>query len=351
MPIFAIYKKYRIYCHIGFWLGYLLFFTFTWVGIEGSYAKSFFYEVIQLPSRLVMVYFGLYYLIPKFLLTKKYGQFIGYLLVSFLLVGVVQNFLDRSVYAYQIFGTTRLAPFWDWGYIMRCIVRSNSVFAVAAGLKILSFWFQKEQEALKLAQEKTTAELKFLKSQIQPHFFFNTLNTLYGLTLVNSKQAPELVLKLSELMRYMLYETRADKVPLQKEVQYLKNYIELEKMRFGNRFKVQFSIKGTLNGQQIAPMLLLPFVENAFKHSLEEEDNRAFITIDLSIQATYLSFKVENTIANNKKTALEIGGIGLENVRKRLSLLYPYKHQLRTLEEQGMYLVSLKIPLSNKKEV
>ena len=140
MPIFALYKKYRIYCHIGFWLGYLLFFTFTWVGIEGSYSKSFFYEVIQLPSRLVMVCFGLYYLMPAYLLTKQYGRFLVYLVLSFLVVGILQSWLDRTVYSYYIYGATRLDPFWDWGYILRCIVRSNSVFAVAAGLKILSIW-------------------------------------------------------------------------------------------------------------------------------------------------------------------------------------------------------------------
>ena len=346
MPLSAFYKKYKIYCHLGFWLGYLLFFTFTWVGIEGSYLKSFFYEIIQLPARLGMVYFGLYYLIPKFLLKRKYGQFTVYLLLAFLGVGIIQSFLDRHVYYYFVHNTTALAPFWDVGYMLRCIVRSNSVFAVAASLKILSFWFQKEQEALQLAQEKTTAELQFLKSQIQPHFFFNTLNTLYGLTLANSKKAPELVLKLSDLMRYMLYETRADSVLLKKEIQYLENYIELEKMRFGNRFNVQFGVNGSLNGQQIPPMLLLPFVENAFKHSLTEAENGAFIAIDLTINTNNLSFKVENTIAQDASTIKEVGGIGLKNVQKRLHLLFPETHQLKILAEQDLYLIHLQMPLS-----
>lgn len=346
MQLANLYKKYKIIFHIGFWLGYLLFFTFTWVGIEGSYRKSFFYEVIQLPTRLGMVYFGLYYLMPRFLLKRKYGQFTVYLLLAFLGVGIIQSLLDRIIFSYFIYGETRLTPFWDVGYVLRCIVRSNSVFAVAASLKILSFWFQKEQEAFVLAQEKTNAELKFLKSQIQPHFFFNTLNTLYGLTLTNSKKAPELVLKLSDLMRYMLYETRADKVPLKKEVQYLKNYIELEKMRFGDRFNVQFIVNGALNGQQIPPMLLLPFVENAFKHSLTEGENSAFIAIDLTIDTYNLSFKVENTIAKNKHSIKEAGGIGLENVQKRLDLLFPKKHHLKILAEQDLYLISLRIPLS-----
>ena len=345
MQLSKIYKKNRILFHIAFWGSYILFFTFAWAGMEGNYWDSFFYELAQLPVRLSMVYFGLYYLMPQYLLKKKYVLFIVYLIVAFLVVGIAQSFMDKVVYEYFKYGSVTYVPDWDTGYILRCIVRSNSVFAVAAALKILSFWFQKEQEALILQQEKTTAELNFLKFQIQPHFFFNTLNTLYGLTLTSSKKAPELVLKLSDLMRYLLYETRADKVPLKKEIQYLTNYMELEKMRFDNYYNIQFTINGSLDGQLIPPMLLLPFVENAFKHSLCEEENNAFIAIAISIHSDYLTFKVENTINKNEHSLNETGGIGLKNVKKRLDLLFPKTHQLKILAEQGMYLISLRIPL------
>lgn len=343
--MFTTYKKYRVCFHLGFWLGYLLFFAFAWTDADGNYWHSLLYELIQLPVRAGMVYFGLYFLMPRFLLTKKYVQFVLYLLLTFLIVGILQGFVDKMIYEYFLFGTFELKPIWDIGYMLRRIVRSNSIFAVAAGLKIVSFWFQKEKEALVLKQEKTNAELNFLKSQIQPHFFFNTLNTLYGLTLTNSQKAPQLVLQLSELMRYMLYETKAPTVSLQKEINHLDHFIELQKLRFGNRFKVQFNKSGDWQNQWIPPMLLLPFVENAFKHSLEEEKKQAFIAISLEVRQSRLFFVVENTMKNPHTGLIVREGIGLQNVKKRLALLFPQSHRLKIMEENGMHLISLQIPL------
>ncbi len=339
------YQKYRVLFHVGFWVAYILFFTIAWADEDGLW-NSLFYELVHLPVRAGQVYFGLYYLMPRFLLKRKYGQFVGYLLVSFLIVGFLQNFMTYYVYHQTVHGSFAYKEFWDTGNILRAMVRSNSVFVFAAGLKILQHWYQMEKEATQLQHEKTNAELRFLKSQIQPHFFFNTLNTLYGLTLNNSKKAPELVLKLAELMRYMLYKTTADEVSLQEEVTYLENYIELEKMRFGQRFHIQFSKKGNINGAMLPPMLLLPFVENAFKHSLDEEENSAFIALDMEVREANLTFKIENSIAPSVNKLEKGGGIGLENVKKRLALLFPNAHHLKILEENGMYLVRLQIPLT-----
>ena len=339
------YQKYRFIFHVGFWAVYLVLFTFAWADQDGLW-YSFYYEIIHLPVRMALVYFGLYYLIPVFLLKRNYVPFIGYLLLSFLLVGIIQNFVRSCLYLSYALGELPENSIWHAGDILRATVRSNSVLVVAAGLKILRNWYQKEREATALQHEKTNAELQFLKSQVQPHFFFNTLNTLYGLTLNNSKKAPELVLKLAELMRYMLYKTTADKLSLKEEINYLENYIELEKMRFGQRFDIQFLKKGNIDGAMLPPMLLLPFVENAFKHSLDEEENSAFIAIEIDVSETDLTFKIENSIAPLTNKLEDVGGIGLENVKKRLALLFPATHHLKILKENEMYLVRLQIPLT-----
>ncbi len=191
-------------------------------------------------------------------------------------------------------------------------------------------------------------ELQLLRSQLHPHFLFNTLNNLYSLTLERSYDAPHIVLKLSALLRYILYECNEPTVELGKEVQLLKNYIELEQSRFGERVDISISCSGDIQNRRIAPLLLLPFVENSFKHGVHEATGKTWISLYLHVEGGSLIFKMLNGREGQAPDNLAItGGLGLQNVRKRLNLLYPGRHQLKIMAAEDTFMVTLQIQLND----
>lgn len=228
---------------------------------------------------------------------------------------------------------------------------SLAMFLNFLGVIILALTFG---SALKISrdsflrrQEEKEAELKLLKAQLNPHFLFNTLNNLYGLSVMKSDKLPNLMLKLSNLLRYSLYETKDMLVPLEKEIQYLENYMSLEKIRLEDQTTIQFNNSGNFESKSIAPMLLIVFVENAFKHLGDVKQKKSSVLVDLKVEHESLRFKCTNSVDESKpnETPLEKGrsGIGLQNVKKRLQLLYPNKHQLKINHENGYYNIELKL--------
>jgi len=208
-------------------------------------------------------------------------------------------------------------------------------------------WLLTQREKQELQAQTLQSELKFLKSQINPHFLFNTLNSLYALTLKKSDQAPEIVLKLSEMMRYMLYECNVPMVPLQKEVNYLKNYLELEKLRQGKKMKINLQVEGEAKNQRIAPLMFIPFIENCFKHGISNQITDGYVNILLEIENENIEVTIENSKAPTRPstTGKKSGGIGLVNVKRRLNLLYPDKHELKVDEDPNTYTVNLVLEL------
>lgn len=194
-------------------------------------------------------------------------------------------------------------------------------------------------------QQAKEAELKLLKAQLNPHFLFNTLNNLYGLSVIKSDKLPNLMLKLSDLLRYSLYETAAVLVPLEKEITYLENYISLEKIRLEDKTDINFEVSGNFSDKEIAPMLCIVFVENAFKHLGVLENGKSKVSIKITEQNEMLYFSCENTIdgfdTHNHNLEKGKSGIGLQNAKKRLSLLYPDKHQLKIDKTETLYRVNL----------
>ncbi len=213
-------------------------------------------------------------------------------------------------------------------------------------IKLVEDWFMYQTERSSLVSERNTAEMAFLKSQVNPHFLFNTLNNIYALAYTKSPEAPGAILKLSELMRYMLYESnspdgRSQKVALSKEVKYLTNLIDLEKIRVANA-QVHVQTEGNLDLYRIEPLLLISFVENAFKHG-DLSDAGQPLTILLSVKQGELTFITKNKKSQRQKDA--VGGIGLQNVQRRLALLYPNQHTLNVHDENGAYVCHLTIQL------
>jgi len=212
--------------------------------------------------------------------------------------------------------------------------------------EISSFANQKAKEAILLQSEKLETEMKFLKSQINPHFLFNALNNIYSLSYLKPEKTPENLLKLSEMLRYMLYECNDDKVPLEKEITYLENYISLKLLKDSRGMKVSVSIEKPASSLMIAPMLLIPFIENAFKHSNIEDLEKGWINIQLKTINKKLIYSVENSFAPTSTTKDKVGGIGLTNVNRQLDLLYPKKHQLDIDSNNHIYKAHLEIDLA-----
>lgn len=230
------------------------------------------------------------------------------------------------------------AQFFNGQYMIHALEQSNSIIWGGLLIKFVGMWYDRKQMAL-------NSELNFLKAQIHPHFLFNTLNNLYALTLNNSPASPKVVLDLSQILRYMLYECNTDYVPLKKDVEVIKNYIALEQLRHGDRLDLNLKIKGEITGQQIAPLLMIPLIENAFKHGASEMIEEAWINIVLEVEPNAIKLKVSNSkpLEQHQGHRSHFGKIGLANVRKRLELIYPETHHFTVHDEEDLFAVILHI--------
>ena len=219
---------------------------------------------------------------------------------------------------------------------------------LAIGARFAFDWFKNQRLKADLEKQNLMSEMAMLKAQVNPHFLFNTLNNIYTLSYKQDKNAPEAILKLSELMRYMLYEASGEKVSLDQEIKYICNYIELQRLRLKDPLDVNFIIKGNHHGKVIPPMLLIPFVENTFKHGISLQHPSA-IQIDLEVRDDTLYFSTVNNIVNPQlvKNGENDRGIGFKNVQRRLTLLYPNNHILKINKTIDQYFVNLIINLKN----
>lgn len=314
-----------------------------------SYVVSGIEAFLFLPSHMFLAYGIIYVLFPRYLNPSRYLHLVFGILILMVLTSVLSTVTVQWIVAplRLIMGTGRTQGIFF--YSMMAGLRGATTFAgFATAIKLAKIWYMKQEAYQEIEREKLHAELQLLKSQVHPHFLFNTLNNLYSLTLQRSDQSPAVVLKLSELLRYMLYECNAVEVPLSKEITFLKNYIALEQLRYGSRLDMSVSITGDWPRKQIAPLLLIPFLENAFKHGTSQQLEQAWMHLDLNVQGSTLKFKLINSYDTDQQRPAEVGGIGLQNVQKRLSLLYPGRHELRTVVEEETFMVILTLELTDR---
>ncbi len=208
-------------------------------------------------------------------------------------------------------------------------------------LKFVEDWFELESQKKELENERLMAELRFLKAQINPHFLFNTLNNLYYLAFTQSPNTTEVIAKLSQMMRYMIYDSNHTRVPLTKEIEYMENYISLETLRLNNDIPIQFEIQGERNGIMIVPLIFITFLENAFKHGVSNNAPYSYVKISLVLDAKSIVYRVENSKIPRNTQHEEKSGIGLQNVKRRLELSYPNQHDLLILDDEETYTVTL----------
>ncbi len=291
-------------------------------------------------------YFNIYFLFPNILKKRNYG---AYAVAILLTISLATFLLTLVLMALNTLSAQFKPDLFSLGFMVNAGIAITYTTAVTMSLKLVKQWYENERLAKELEQLNTETELKYLKSQINPHFLFNSLNSVYALSLQKSDHAPELILKLSDILRYILYDGGEKKVSLSQEIKYLKSYLELEKVRHGDRLNLEIDIHGNYDHYEIAPMLLIPFVENSFKHGLGKDKDTGFVNVHLHVENDQLHFHIVNSKPKNghelSKQKGYRGGIGLKNVRKRLNLLYPNKHALELGDIKNEYVVSLQLEL------
>jgi hypothetical protein len=217
------------------------------------------------------------------------------------------------------------------------------IFVISSGSKILQQWFNAERQKEKAEKETLASELSLLKSQVNPHFLFNTLNNIYAMAITESEHTADAVMKLSQMMRYMLEDAEHELVPLQKDLEFVQRYIDLQKFRLSDKVDLRYQVQGDGALLQIAPMLMIPFIENAFKYGVSTRE-KSSILIDIQIRGNIVTLSVENTKhVSNTANSMDNTGIGINNARRRLALLYPGKHELMIQDMPAMFMVTLKI--------
>ncbi|WP_242527874.1 sensor histidine kinase [Allomuricauda sp. CAU 1633] len=230
---------------------------------------------------------------------------------------------------------------YDGRFIRELITMLNlsAPIFVSAFLRVYLEWRKNEDLRKKVENEKVSSELQFLKTQLNPHFLFNSLNAIYSLTVKNSRTASDAIISLSELMRYMLYETDKEMVPLGKELEYIKNYVQLQRLRLSDSANVNLKISGEYKGKEIPPVLFISFIENAFKYGTDYE-GKTYVDINFTIANNSIHFRVENKIGVQRKEDPN-SGVGLENIKNRLKLLYPDSHRLHISDDGETFVVDM----------
>ncbi len=301
------------------------------------------FEII--PQEVIYCYIVIYYLVPKFLALKKYGLFIFALVTATIAFVFSQLFISYFRMDWSKENTDQLfASVVDMTRVT-LIFGAPTVAIFFLAIKMFKTWYLKQQEKQMLLKANADAEIQLLKAQVHPHFLFNTLNNIYSFALDKSPKAGELVLQLMDMMNYMITECNAALVPLEKEVNMIRDYTGLEKVRYGNHFNLQVEIKGDYRGKMIAPLLMIPFVENAFKHGASKVLENPWIKLKIIIEKNILSLDISNNKSSQPPRSKNKAGIGLQNVEKRLKLLYPNEYVLKIESTRDIFSVQMQVPL------
>jgi hypothetical protein len=339
--------------------GWIILFILPQFLISGGLFKDERTTLIVLFNTLVFVvlfYTNYFWLVPRLAQKKKWPAFL--LLASALIIALgfasgkfYQNlFTPPPQVRERVTGQEQRPPRDDHGRrrgegmaLYNFFITSFLVSGFAVGIRYAESAVRKEEEIKELEREKLNSELALLKNQVSPHFFFNTLNNIYSLIEINREDAREAVLSLSKMMRYMLYESEQGNTRLSNEIEFLKVYIDLMKLRLNERVRLTVAFPEEYEDQDLPPLLFIPFIENAFKHGVSTAGN-SFIDIALRAEDGEITFLASNSISRLSADAPRpASGIGLDNVRKRLALLYPGRHDLRISEQEGVFTVVLAI--------
>ena len=347
---FIFSSRYRLWRHVIYWSFHISIWAAFWViaGIPIPYVRQLLYMAVWTPIFILFGYPLIYGAIPHLLLKGKLLQFS----LTLLAWGAVGLFVDEASRSYIIIplqkaiGLDRPIPRGPLASCYLCMTTSAAIPMIIKFFKLLTI---KQRAWMQAKQEQITTELQLLKAQVHPHFLFNTLNNIYSFSLERSPKTPGLILKLSSLLSYMLSECKTEEVRLAKEIEIMKNYLDLERERYGNKIEITWNVEGEIKDKFIAPLLLLPFLENAFKHGTSEQIEKSWLSVNISVKKDVLRCKISNS--KNEYVPYSEKGIGVANVKKRLEFIYPGDYELSLTDEGRCFVVALVINLSGKAKI
>ncbi len=343
------YKSIRWLVHFLFWTGLVIFGTFILSYNQNYPFRFYLYNfLIKLPIHLGYTYFIVYYIVPISLKEKRYLSFFLLLTASSFVFSLVRLVVNKFLF-YEIFIPGFLHPA-EWFGVELVLYSSIWLFTptlLFAAVKFFKGWMQSQKEKGEIEKRQLESELQFLKTQLNPHFLFNTLNNLYVLALTKNEKTPEIISKMSDLFHYILYECNAVKVPLSKEIKLIENYIELEMIRYSDRLRMSFNKNIENSSYQLPPMLLFTFVENCFKHGVSNDPEAPWIEFYIEQKEGSLVFNAMNSKPKRRGKSVKKAGVGLENIRKRLDLLYVGNYQMNIVDDPARFSISLAIRNAN----
>ncbi|MFE3849244.1 sensor histidine kinase [Flavobacterium sp. LB3P45] len=334
--------------HFWFWGLFFLMNFLRWGAYFNDYTYSLKSNILEFSLHIPLVYFNLYFLIPRYVLTSKYFKYSVGLLLSLMVVYLLKTELTYYIISEDIWpeANREYKPF-ELNHIVAVCIGEIYVLAIASSVYLTLIWLKERERNRAIKENQSKIELKYLKNQIQPHFFFNTLNNLYALSLESSDKVPDVIIKLSKLMEYVLYDIEGTKfVPLINEINYIQNYIEIEKLRFEN-VEVAINIDSNIDEIKVPPLLFISLVENAFKHGGINNGNLKIKINCKVINGTLLSFEILNNFVLSQHTKTK-KGIGLINTKKRLKLIFKNQYTFEHKIKFNYYIISLQIPIHNE---
>ena len=331
-------KYRRLLTHAGFWLFYVLFFGSVYGKYGNNFNWYFLESLCMLPFVILATYTTIYFILPFYLKKRNLVLAVGFaiLLIFFTTIGerITLRLLNGlTISGESLFGVTFL-------YLM---LETNFMVGIAFVIKMVKKWLVQQEEKHEMEKRNLQTELNQLKAQLHPHFLFNTMNNLYAMSVGESAKTSESIARFSELLRAVLYECNETEVELEKEIALIRNYIDLEKIRYGDRLKIGFEITGETAGLKIAPMLLFTFIENSFKHGTSPDPGKPSIQISIQTGVNEFTFRVANSKPPVTVNQANHEGIGLKNVQKRLDLIYGKNYSLKIDDDFQNFLVVLKI--------
>ena len=297
-------------------------------------------SLLNLAGHLILVYGNLNVLIPRLYKKRKF------ILYALFLIGLL---VATTLFRYFVGWESVQILGWGVEFFYRPNLIGGFFFGglwvllLSVPLGLIDNYYRRQELEQELKTQQLEAELRFLKAQVNPHFLFNALNNIYSLSFTNSEKTPEMILKLSDMMSYMLYDCKEEQVPLTSEIQYLRNFIDLQQLKKDGEYQIDFEVKGDPEGMKIVPMLFIPFFENAFKHGNLDELSEGWLKAQMEITpGRRIRFEIQNSRDPNKPNEKK-GGVGLKNIRDRLSLLFPEKHQLKVTSGQNTFRIQMEI--------
>jgi hypothetical protein len=344
---FIFSPRYRVWRHVAYWSFHVVAWSLFWMvmGAPASFQRNVFDMLLWIPVLILFTYPLVYGAIPHLLLKGKVVEFFLLMLVW----GGIWVYINSWFITYLYIPVQQKMGF---DFIPQKVWHPHSYLCMTTSaaspmiIKFFKLWSIRQRDWMRAQQEKITAELQLLKAQVHPHFLFNTLNNIYSFSMDNSPKTPGMILKLSSLLSYMLYDCKTEQVQLEKEIENMQNYIDLEKERYANKIEISWNVQGKINDKFISPLLMLPFLENAFKHGLSEQLERPWLSVDISLKSDTVRCKIANSKNEFIVHHTNGNGIGVTNVRKRLALMYPNSHELKMHDEGNFFVVSLLVKLT-----